>query len=367
MNNSGKRLSRAEVFTALNAGTENEAEIQISIQRIVAAIDERLRFGRVDDDTILQCILARRGPDIQREIRWEFDPRRRRGTVDFPDEGRDGAYARGEEAITRAVEFVISAGVPHYGMLPYRYLLVVLTRFLALHPAPEPSQSRLLHRWFWRAAVAGPAIAKGSTTGVTRTLCGKISRADADASLHGLLDAIGDAPAPLPSPRRFKTNEADTKIIACCWWHLRPRRPDNGDEFTSDDLAVALADSSTAADAVRPVFARRFVPDDKRLWAANRVLMPTLDEAVPAVSGLLQQRPAGVTEPAWESVLESHAITPQIEQLLLDEDVSGFIDARQEKVTTELRDFLQRKCEWGFENTPSLSHLVLNDDDDDAA
>lgn len=290
MNNSGKRLSRAEVFSALNAGTESEAEHRITIDGIASDIDERLRFGRLDNDTVLQCILARRGPDIQREIRWEFDPARRRGVVDFPAEDRNGAYLHGAEALARAVEFLISAGVPHYGMLPYRYLLVVLTRFLAHHPDLKPAELRLLRRWFWRAAVAGPAIAKGSTTGATRTLCSRIVSTDVGASLHGLLDVVGDDEPSLPDPRRFKTNESAAKIIVCCWWSMRPRRADNGKEYTSDDLTEALSDGSTAAEAVRTIFARRSVPQNRRLWAANRLLMPVLDEELPSVSGLLQRR-----------------------------------------------------------------------------
>ena len=106
MNNSGKRLSRAEVFSAINAGTEHEAGDRLTTKRIAAQIDDRYGFGRVDDDTVLQCILARRGPDIQREIRWEFDPGRRRGVVDFPEEDRDDAYAHGEQALAR------TSGVP---------------------------------------------------------------------------------------------------------------------------------------------------------------------------------------------------------------------------------------------------------------
>ena len=361
MNNSGKRLSRAEVFSALNAGTENEAEHRITIDGIASDIDERLRFGRLDNDTVLQCILARRGPDIQREIRWEFDPARRRGVVDFPSEDRDGAYVHGAEALARAVTFLVSTGVPHYGMLPYRYLLVVLTRFLAHHPDLRPAESRLLHRWFWRAAVAGPAIAKGSTTGATRTLCSKIVSTDAGASLRGLLDVVGDNEPPLPDPRRFKTNESAAKIIVCCWWNLRPRRADNGEEYTATDLTTALSDGSTAADAVRTIFARRSVPPNRRLWAANRLLMPVLDEELPSVSGVLQRKPGDLSDETWQAVLASHTITPHIEHLLGEEDVPRFIEARQEKLTADLQGFLRRKCEWGFENTPPLADLVVDD------
>lgn len=365
MNNSGKRLSRAEVFSAINAGTERQAEGRLTIKRIAADIDDVHGFGLVDDDTVLQCILARRGPDVQREIRWEFDPARRRGVVDFPDEDRDDAYQRGEEALGRAVEFLVATGVPHYTMLPYRYLLVVLTRFLALHPELRAAESRLLHRWFWRAAVVGPGIAKGSTTGVTRTFCAKIVRGWTMPSLEGLLRVTGDVVPALPDPHRFKTNESAAKIVLCSWWDHGPRRPETGEPYSRQDFTTALIDSATAADAVKAVFPRRFVPDNRRLWAANRVLVPVLDEPVTAISGLLQRPPLDVPEETWSAVLASHLVDPRAEGYLLREDVPRFVEERQTAVVEQLQTFLTVKCEWGFENTPPLADLELNDLDDE--
>ena len=364
MNNSGKRLSRAEVFSAINAGTEREAEGRLTIKRIAEDIDDVHGFGLVDDDTVLQCILARRGPDIQREIRWEFDPARRRGVVDFPDEDRDDAYEHGRQALSRAVDFLVEAGVPHYAVLPYRYLLVVLTRFLALHPELHPAQLRLLQRWFWRAAVVGPGIAKGSTTGVTRTFCTKITRDDVMSSLDGLLRVIGDGLPALPDPHRFKTNESAAKIALCSWWHLGPRNPETGDRYSRHDMTAALADGATAADAVKAVFPRRFVPDNQRLWAANRVLMPVLVEPVNAVSGLLQRAPLDLTDETWSAVLASHLIDAHTQQLLIRDDVPDFVAERQDAVVAQLQTFLSLKCEWGFEDTPPIEDLELDDLDD---
>lgn len=105
----------------------------------------------------------------------------------------------------------------------------------------------------------------------------------------GLLELIGEDAPGMPDPRRFKTNESAAKIVTCSWWQLRPRRPDTGEEYARADITAALTDAGTAADAVRNIFPRRFVPEDRRLWAANRVLMPVLAEEVPAVSGLLQR------------------------------------------------------------------------------
>ncbi|CAM2924297.1 DUF262 domain-containing protein [Skermania piniformis] len=366
MNNSGKRLSRAEVFSALNAGTEEDSETGLSLQRIAEDIDEQMHFGRIDDDTILQCVLARRGPDTRREIRSEFDPQRR-GAGDFPDEGREEAYERGRDALEKAVRYVIRAGVPHFTMLPYRYLLVVLTRFLAHNAELRPANERLLDRWFWRAAVAGPYIIRGGTTSIGRTLTGKIDPVRTHESLIGLLAVVGEAEREAPDPDRFRTNEAAAKIILCHWWSLGPRRPDTGEEYTRDDLASAIGASSTAADAVPAIFGRSAVPASQSSWAANRAIMPVLDEATPHVSELLQRRPVGISNETWRAVLDSHAITPDIEAALQRDDVPEFLRLRQQLIVDNLASFLRRRCEWGFEHTPPLDQLVIDDQTGDDA
>ncbi len=371
MNNYGKRLSRAEVFSALNAGPESEADDRLTIDRIAAHVDDRFAFGRIDADTVLRAILARRGPDVQREIRLEFDNANRRGVVEFSDEDEDTAFSAGEEALARAVAFLQEIGVPHFTLLPYRYLLIVLTRTFAHHPDPDPVNRRLLARWFWRAAVLGPGIFKGSTTGAMRTLCGKVRSGDLTGSVRELLDALEIAEPTLPELRRFRTNEADTTITVCSWWDLRPRDPTTGLPYEQAQLAEALIERSTVADAVRYLIARRSVPARYRLWAANRVLVPDLVEPTDLVGGLLQQPPLDLDEQQWRDVLRSHVITDEIMDLLVDDDVERLLTARQAELARVLESFLKRKCEWGFEHTPPLAEMVIEDlpdeEGDDAA
>ena len=67
MNNYGKRLTRAEIFSALFAGEESaEEDVTPTLDRIAQNMSDDLDFGLIDNDTILQAILARRGPDVLR-------------------------------------------------------------------------------------------------------------------------------------------------------------------------------------------------------------------------------------------------------------------------------------------------------------
>ncbi|WP_440104851.1 DUF262 domain-containing protein [Streptosporangium sp. H16] len=364
MNNYGKRLSKAEIFSALFAGEESEQHKTLTIDVIAAHVDERFGFGRIDSDTVLRAILARRGPDPEREIRTEFDDENRREVVEFPGEDRDTAFQAGEEALGRAISFLQNdAGVPHFSLLAYRYLLIVLTRVFGHFPNPDPANRRLLRRWYWRAALFGPEIFKGSSTGASRALCARIQPDDLTGSVQNLLDALARRPVPrLPELRRFKTNEAAAKITLCSWWALEPRDPSTGEPSERDRLAECLTDRPTAADAVRYVVPNRLVPEKYRLWAANRVLLPFMEqEAGKTVDATLENPPLAVDEDTWPRVLGSHLITPEMVTLLRDGHVDAFLQGRQERLLSNLEGFLQRMCEWGFENTPPLDELLLED------
>ncbi|MBB2909617.1 hypothetical protein FHS43_000863 [Streptosporangium becharense] len=363
MNNYGKRLSKAEIFSALYAGEESAQDRTLTIDLIATHVDEQFGFGRIDNDTVLRAMLARRGPDPEREIRTEFDDENRREVIEFPGEDRDTAYQAGEEALARAVRFLQNeVGVPHFSLLAYRYLLIVLTRVFAHFPDPDPANRRLLRRWYWRAALLGPEIFKGSSTGASRALCAKIQPSSLSESVQSLLNTLNRPAPPLPELRRFRTNEAATKITLCSWWALTPRDPSTGALSDRIQLAECLTDRPTAADAVRYILPSRLVPEKYRLWAANRVLLPSMgQEAGKNVGDVLANPPITMDEGTWLKVLDSHLITPEMATLLQNDQVVPFLQGRQSNLISIVKSFLDRMCEWRFENTPPISDLLIED------
>lgn len=370
MNNFGKRLSRAEIFSALFAGPEAGAQDRLSISRIAERIATRTGFGTLDDDTVLGAILARRGPDPTREIRNEFDDTRRR-VSDFPGEDQDTAYAEGEQALVRAIEFLqTTAGVPHLALLAYRSILVVLARFFAHFPEPQERNRELLRRVYWRVAVSGPAVFKGSFTQVGRALSTRIKPGDEGASVRNLIAAMADARPSLPNPERFRTNEAGAKIILCSWWAMRPRSPFTGEPYDPQELALLLADQSTAAMAVRRIFPKG-MSHKQQLMAANRLFVPTTTDPVDEFLTLMTKQPMDLNDDRWDVVLNSYCLDQRMVQRLNAGDRDGFLALRQETLTSRLREFLERMAEWDYEDTPALDSLEFDDldelDDVDAA
>jgi len=359
MNNYGKRLTRAEVFSALH--TDGQAgRPEKTFSDIVERLDSECGFGFVDDDTVLKAVLARRGPDVTRDIRAEFSANA--APRDFSDENVGDAYSGGEDALLLAVRFLQQdAGVPHFGFLTYRYLLVVLTRFFALYPAPEERNRRLLRRWFWRASSLGPGKFGGWTPTMrfftTQVIVG--NEADAVQRLLSSLDGTGFR---MPRVARFRTTAAYSRIMLCALWGLKPRSMTSGEAFDLSSVATALQGRTTASDVVQKVVKKE--PKGMTTRAANRFLMLE-DGSVEQVRGFFAQRPSQMDEDVWNLALASHCLSESAARSLLEGRLEDFLRIRQGLMVEAVHEFLVRMTEPEQADTPPLSSLYLDDDDDD--
>ncbi|MFD0403008.1 DUF262 domain-containing protein [Kitasatospora sp. NPDC127121] len=366
MNNFGKKLSRAEVFSALNSGSEEGHGERLSIRRISERIAAETGFGEIDDDTVLRAILARRGPDPAREIRGEFDySKARRFVAEFPGEDAETAYEEGEKALLAAVRFLQEfAGVPHMSMLTYRFLLISLVRFLAHFPEPEEQSLILLRRIFWRASIAGPAVSRGSFTQGARLLCSRIRPGEEWGSISRLVKAVDEASPSMPNPRHFRTNEAAGKIMLCAWWAQQPRSPITGKPYRHDELSALVSGQPTAAEAVPRIFTGRRYPE-QQVWAANRLFVPSAADPLDEIPGVFSQQPTDLDDGVWAEVLESHCLTAEATELLATNQGSAFLEARDALIREQLVAFIHRMAEWESEDTPPLSMLILDDEGND--
>ena len=364
MNNYGKRLTRAEIFSALFAGKESAKDDTPTLDRIAQNINDDLDFGLIDNDTVLQAVLARRAPDVHRQIRNEFGEEAR-AFIEFPDEDRDTAYAQGEEAIRHAVRFLQTVvGVPHFTLLAYKYPLVVLTRLFAHFQDIDDRNLQLVRRWFWRAVLVGPEIFRGSTSGAVRALNRAVRPDDLEGSIQRLLELIPQSVARVPDLKRFRSNEAATKLVLCSWWSQEPRSLTTGRPFGSVDLALSIDDARTPFDAIQYVVSRYSVRRELSPWAANRIMYPALEYEPETVESMLtlpqDQRPLNGVD--WTTALASHNMDLAMATAVQYGDIEAFLTARQETLGRQLRTFLQQRCEWEFEDTPPLDSLVLNDE-----
>lgn len=378
MNNYGKQLTRAEVFTALNESETGEKESGGSTPfgDIAAEVHSATGFGVLDEDTVFLSFLARRGPDVSRDIRREF-VRDETSIKEFSSETAEDAHRRLVQALVDAIFFLQNdAGVPHFALLPYRYLLVILVRFFAHFPEPTQADRRSLRRWFWRASLRGPEYFKGSSTGATRAIATKIKAGDVRESVSALLSQMqGPIPAP-PSISVFKTNYSATRLLMNALWALKPKRlsvAGDGYEYSLEDLLGALGESSTAVDQAVQIFSSSSLSVEYRAMAANRLFVP-----VPAQ--LMPENPSGVLTAmarttSWghgsvAGVLRTFAIDEEAAGALANGDAVAFIELRQRYLTRIFSSFLESRAEWAFEDTPPLASLDLDSEEfwrDDSA
>ncbi|AUB80685.1 DUF262 domain-containing protein [Candidatus Thiodictyon syntrophicum] len=338
MNNYGKRLSRAEVFAALHPAQGSGLEPTSRFQQIAESIDAERGFGLVDDDTVLRSVLARRGGDVTRDIRVEF-LESTQAARDFGREQAETTYWEGAIALSRAVAFLQEdAGVPHFAFLPYRYLLVVLTRFFAHFPEPEPRNRILLRRWFWRAAMVGPGPFTSSWTNAMRTLATRISRDDESGSVQRLLASPFDSTLRLPPLTGFRTSAAASRIVLSALWALRPRSLLSGRPYDRSDLAESMRPEGTPAGIARRILNR--APNDQLAWAANRILV--LDQELPGTPADLLVSPPLERENNAAEFLASHALDDALVSNLAQGDKTAFLNTRQQRLMEIVRTMSKR-------------------------
>ena len=362
MNNYGKRLSLADVFSALHPGKSSAGEPTSYFQRIAESIHAERGFGILDDDNIMRAILARRGGNVTRDIRIEFSDHAQ-ATRDFGGESPDIAYREGELALLRAVAFLQEdAGVPHFAFLPYRYLLVVLARFFAHYPNPQPRNRELLRRWFWRAAMIGPGPFSSSWTIAGRTLATRISANDENNAVQALLSSPIDRELHLPKLTGFRTNSAQGRIVMAALWALDPRSPWTGKKYDRHELAEAIQADGTLANIAQRFFIRE--PEGHQASAANRVIV--LEQELPeSISASFINRPITRNTPESD-FLSSHAVSADSIQLLSQGNKGVFLEKRQSDLEDILKNFLERMSGAHLEDTPPLDSFNFDEMDDDS-
>lgn len=350
LNTSGVTLRASELFSALATGSQTSAGAKARrIEEIAHSIASQTDFGLIDEITIMRAILSVRTDEIS-------------FVSAIPAIELQESYDESQEPIFRAVSFLQeTAEVPHISFLAYKYLLIALTRFFALHPSPDPRNLTLLRRWFWRATVVGTRSSAGSSTTALRRALGAIGYGSTSESLQSMLHRIDRPYMRSPSIRRFNPRTAPTRILSCSWWSQRPRDPRNGKAFSKAQISLALG-SNTSAGRILPAILRS--GKDLSSLSANHLLLPITDEPVDELDVLLSIPRFGAANTEWQQVLRSHAITDEAANLLRGGEVSDFLDVREGTIYGNYRDFITAMCEWEFEDTPSLTDLIIEDEDE---
>lgn len=326
VNSAGKPISRAQVFHALFANEEEPGSPASVVQAL-----RSLNFGDLDENRIVQSVLAVRGGDVQRDMHDEF------GSNEDPANW----YDRTEQALVKGIGFLRSEGVEHLLMLPNTLPIPVLAAFFHLHPNPDPWILRLLARWLWRGWVHGFGREGGQTPTLRRAIRSvnpehrNPERAPSEFdAVKTLLDFTPDRDTPHLSLENFKTNFANSGLILLAMASLGPRKADNSPVNLAAELQAHGADAVTE-------FLR-----GHRTHAAARGFWPANEKI----------RPAEVKD---DEILESHAIDGEAAHSLRSGDVEDFLRRRGDRIKQVAYNYLDSRLEPEALVRPPLDDLAL--------
>jgi len=328
INTFGKRMTKAEVFRALNTSSDPKSDLGSLGDEIAAQ-----GFGSLAGNTLVYCVLATQGPDVLREFRSEF--------------GEDSTEAFGQTfaAVQRTISFLRDvADVPHFDLVPYQFQTVGLVRFFALHPEPSAHDLTLLRRWFWRSAEVGP-LPKPGNTGTLRAVCSAVSNDSSFASVSRLLAVFDDQPPPDFELGQFRWTAASTRVAVCALARRHPISPDEGQRIDVTE-AIELAGSGAL---------RKMAPTavtSAQLTVANRLLIH------PSESGTDEEIFDAVTRN--EAAMASHVLSPRAAKAYLSGDMEAFLTQREQLLLDLTTEFLAARTERDKATLPSIEQLVLD-------
>ena len=349
INSRGKRLNPAEIFDAIHGGLDRG----LTTSGIATHVNEQTRFGRLDDKVVVQALLVRRHPDITRDLHNEFSPSRRNVSA-FPEENKEEAYKETERALVSAIRFLQQiAGVPHMTFLPFRFQLLVLTRFFALFPEPHDRNLELISRWFWRTSVGAETLGISGSQRDLRYMAKLIVPGKESSSVQRLIKAAELTIKPesdftnLLDLTTFRTDRANSKVVLAALWNKHPVDVRTNSAMTPDELAGQLENDSTPQAATI-----KLAPDsvENAGSAANRLIsFVDRQEFIASVSA--------------ETDLASLLLDKKMLSALQENRHGDFLGMRSGVLRRYLNDFLDARTAYGQEDRRPLEDFIFDDGD----
>ncbi len=327
MNDTGKPLTKAEVFHALNAGLAGDEPADLhSLGRLPGQVG----FGTLDDRLVLRCVLAFRGGDIFRtDFRDEFA-----SNADRAETFREVA-----SVLRESVAFLRGeAGIPHIRLLPYSHVLPVLVRFIRVQGAPSGRAAVLLRRWVWRGAIAGTR-ARGISVVDIRNQVSAAEAAEPVAAAQRLLGQVPSFPDVGAELDKVHFNHAMTKINVLGLLSAGPRDLKTGQPVE----VVRLLEGGSP---LRPI------ANDTRVRRSNSLANRAVTDLG---SGRTLQYALAAAGP---DVAASHVVDAEAQFLLATGRLEDFIARREPAVGALVKGHIDRMAEWGARDGRSVADII---------
>lgn len=213
----------------------SKMRVRQMVRNLTAKLDPS-GFGDLPDEVIFSVLVFGLDRNDVAGRAWErLVARLEKG--DIPRAQFDAWWNRMERALPYAIDYLrTNFGVAHIGWLPSRQMLVLLTLYFAHKGSTRPSRraARLLHRWFWLAAVSDRYSGRGY---------GRNLAVDADfmkcLALRGSASLSVGQLVPLRDLRHaeYSARSSLSRAYFCLLALQRPRYLEDGELVPSDAYA----------------------------------------------------------------------------------------------------------------------------------
>jgi hypothetical protein len=324
LNSAGMALTSAEVFDALHRSLSSGGS---STLREMATELEALRFGRIEEDLLLQALLAVHRKDPGKSFQEQVTPE------DVPS-----ALADTVAAVRQTIVFLRkNAQIPHLRLLPDERALVPLSLFFHEHREPRSRTRQLLARWLWREAASEAPHPRV----FLRQAIAAIRPGDEEASVQNLLARTGERPSLWKIPTTLNLSARRVRVVLNAFAALRPLHLE-----ARETIDVAALFEQEDQPGVRILGG-----GGKRL--ANYLLHPVVQDLLRQLESCEDER-----------VLRSHLVSREAQRALRQGDPAGFLRMRERDLRAYAERFLDSRAEWEAidRDRPSLASLVVDDE-----
>lgn len=318
INTSGVEMKESEVFQALY-GTRKHS-VRGACERLV-----NTGFGALSPDWFLRCLKAVN----------DIDPR---ATIDEREFGVDeDSINRTEHALRRAIVFLMEdVGIVHHQFLPYRFPLVVLSRFFHLYPTPSPRTCLFLRWWVWRGALTHSHT--DSSHANVRAHLQELAGGEFESASAFLARVAQDWPNPDPL-KEWYGRSADTRLCALAMLALRPINFSTHAPWTVTEIQERLSDDRSLGELFTDVGGRTRAP------VAGRV-------------AVVHQRSLRLLSIQTDEFLHSHGLSRAAVDAWVAGDYSKFDTLRARELHPRFEVFFQERAGYRESLRPSISDIV---------
>lgn len=315
LNTKGVSITPDQMVSALTyEGDSKTVHLAEQIDEILESLAE-YTFEGIDRLIVLQAIILSAGKRIHR-TEWE------RLASDLKNKLKQSIKSARTSLLSAARFLYTEIGVPGDRLLPYSHQILMLSEFFRICPNPNDEQKNILRQWFWCTSLSG-WFAGQNTTQINSGIDEMRKLAKQEIKVFNYMPIKDEA---RPFPDRFDLRSSRVRALILFMLSLHPLNPDGNP--ANEKMIFYRQENQTMA------YVFPGIKGVLKSSPANRILL----ERLPGKT--IKEQIAAVAPDLKNKVLESHGISEDAFQALLNNNAKDFIVNRAQYLAEIERNFI---------------------------